>query len=93
MNETPVVYVGYLTLEEWLRVVDRKRAVFANLVIEPGAVTQYGMRSDHMIIRAAQAEGALVHYCRITVGTLRYHGDSAFDADRRPAAGGGPGRW
>jgi hypothetical protein len=81
---TEILFVGYLTLEEWLRVVDKQRPVYALLFTEVGE-TSYDLRTDSMVIEVAQPEDgqALVHYARLHAGSLRYQGGEPFDRDHK----------
>jgi hypothetical protein len=77
---TEILFVGYLTLEEWLRSVDKQRPVYALLFTEVGE-TSFDLRTDSIVIEVAQPEDgqALVHYARLYAGSLRYQGGEPFD--------------
>lgn len=78
------LFIGYETLEEWLKSADKTRPVFANLIIDPGKPKDTGIRTDRYVIIVNQPEegGGLVHYCRLQVEKVRYIGDQPFDNDR-----------
>ena len=77
------LFIGYTTLEEWITVVDDDLPVFANLINETGKSGQYDIRTDQLVIMAAQpGDESIVHYCRLVVSEMRYLvGDPP---DRRP---------
>ena len=74
-----ILFVGYLTLDEWLRVVDRQRPVYALLFTEVGE-TSYDLRTDSMVIEVAQPEDgqALVHYANAA-----YRAGNGFNIDNK----------
>ena len=78
------LFIGYETLEEWLKSADKTRPVFANLIIDPGKSKDTGIRTDRYVIIVNQPEegGGLVHYCRLLVEKIRYVADQPFDQDR-----------
>lgn len=77
-----ILFIGYHTLEEWLRSVGKNRPVFASLITEPGKVERYGTRMDKLVVLAAQpGDDDLVHYCRLMVGQLQYVAGQPFGAD------------
>ncbi len=80
MSET--LFIGYLSLEEWLRAVDKKRPVYALLNAEVGE-SKYDLRTDEMVVEVAQPEDgeSLVHYARLPAGKLRYQAGEPFDRD------------
>jgi hypothetical protein len=73
------MYIGYLSLENWLTVVDKNLPVYACLVTEPGQQGQYSQRIDQLIVLVEQPEGELVHYCRLHVASLQYVGNSPYN--------------
>jgi hypothetical protein len=83
MNQNFPLFVGYTTLEEWLRAVDKSRPVFGLLCDNIGQIGLYEFRTDTMVIEIAQPEAGqdLVHYCTINAGELRYQGGEPFDRD------------
>jgi hypothetical protein len=80
MKTTHPFFIGYGTLEEWLRSVDPKRPVFAALITEPGKVVQ-SMRTDRLMIRVAQPADDLMHYCQLVIARVQYVGDNPFNTD------------
>jgi hypothetical protein len=80
-NQNAVLFVGYLTLEEWLRAVDKKRPVFAVMTATDETMS-YIVRRE-IVIEVAQPENvqAMVHYCRILAGRMSFMGDSPVESD------------
>jgi hypothetical protein len=83
MKTTPVLFVGYKTIDQWLLVIDRSKPVFASLATEPGEAAQYNLRTDQLVIVIAQPEDDLVHYFRTVVAQLRYLDGEPFDVDHK----------
>lgn len=83
MKTTPVLFIGYATIDQWLLVIDRSKPVFASLVTEPGEAAQYNLRTDQLVIMVTQPEEDLVHYFRTVVSELRYLDGTPFDVDHK----------
>lgn len=95
MNQNHPLFLGYESLEEMLRSVDRKRPIFGLLVAESVRVGQQGFRTDKYIIVVSQPEAGegLVHYCRLPIAQVRYIGDHAFDSDAERKIERAKGAW
>lgn len=82
-STSPILFVGYETLEGWNRSTQPKQPVYAMLIHEPGPDDAHGLHFDTLVILVAQPdqEPALVHYCRIPLGRVAYLYNQPFDSD------------
>ncbi len=85
ITQSPMLFVGYESLEEWARVIQKQQPVYAMLTHEPGRVDENGMHIDTLVIHVSQPdpEQMLVHYCRMPVGQITYIRHQPFDPDHK----------
>jgi hypothetical protein len=83
MKTTPILFIGYQSLNAWLQIVDSVQPVYAALINEMGVPDSHRVRIDRLVIMLAQPVDNLVHYCRIIVGELRMVDGQPFDLDHK----------
>jgi hypothetical protein len=70
MEERMPLFVGYVTLEEWMQALLPDRPVLAMPLVEPGT-EQSGMRTDTLVVVCQQVDpDGHVHYCRLRAASL-----------------------
>lgn len=83
MEESTPLFVGYGTLEEWVRALLPDRPVLAMPLVDPGC-EQSGMRTDTLVVVCQQVDPeGHVHYCRLRAISLTRCFGEPFSSDWR----------
>jgi len=75
-------YIGFARVEEWARVLDTQRPVYACSIEEPGPIGPYNTSVNDLVVVLAQPDDrGDVLYCRRHVGAVSRVNGRDFDED------------